>query len=303
MIGLLRRRLPLVAKRRIALRRLALRRSTAPWRMLPGFLLVGGQRCGTSSLYKHLCQHPAVARPLRKEIEYFSTSYFQGPDWYRAHFPLAARRRLARAGGGDLTTFEATPDYLLHPLAAERAAAMRPEARIVAVLRDPVARAHSHHRHMVRLGLEDLSFERAVDAEAARCEGEVERLLADPRYKAHSLRRHSYLARGRYAEHLEPWLARYPPERVLILRSEDLFAEPGRIFRQLLDFLGLAPFEPREFRNWSYGDGAATTPPELEPALERRLRARFSEPNRRLRELTGRDFGWPGEVGAAAEGA
>src|SRR5215467_14323140 len=76
-------------------------RVTSRARMVPAFLIVGGQRCGTSSMSRALSQHPAVFKAvLHKEVHYFDTGYGHGPGWYRGHFPLRARARLtARAAG------------------------------------------------------------------------------------------------------------------------------------------------------------------------------------------------------------
>ena len=295
----LRSRLTFRQRRRIALARVALRRPTAGLRLLPDFLVIGAQRCGTSSLFKYLVQHPRVGRPLRKEVEYFTVRFDRGPAWYRAHFPLRARRAVARLAGRDLRTFEATPDYLFFPGAAARAAELLPEARLVALVRDPVERAWSHYRHVVRLGREPLGFDEAIEAEPERLAGEVERALADPAYPARSLRLHSYAARGRYAEHLAPWIERYGRQRLLVVRAEDLFADPEATYREILRFLGLPAAMPREFRNFSYpaptaGGGAAraaagSRAPEPTAA---RLRAHFAPHNRRLEDLLGRELGW-----------
>src|SRR5918996_2928020 len=86
---------PLEVRRAAVKARLRSRRTTARWRQLPDVLIIGAQRSGTSSLYKWLRRHPNVVASLRKEIEYFSTDFAQGENWYRAHFPLALRRRAA----------------------------------------------------------------------------------------------------------------------------------------------------------------------------------------------------------------
>ena len=101
----------------------------------------------------------------RKEVSYFTRHFGRGEAWYRTHFPtrarVAVRRRRLHA---QVRSFEATPDYLFHPLAAARAAQLVPDAKLIALLRDPVERAYSHYRHMVRLGFEDLSFDEAIRA-------------------------------------------------------------------------------------------------------------------------------------------
>ncbi|MDQ3973499.1 MAG: sulfotransferase, partial [Actinomycetota bacterium] len=201
--------------------------------------------------------------------------------WYRTHFPL-------RAGRHGRVTFEATPHYLFHPLAPARAARLLPDARFVVLLRDPVERAISHYELQTRTGVERLDFAAAIAAEPARLAGEVERLRADPAYPAAALHHYSYLARGRYAEQLAAWLRHFPPERLHVVRSEDLFAEPAATYRGILSFLGLSEWLPARFPNYS-----DTPAPRPDRRAERALLAGvFSDANARLAELVGRDFGW-----------
>ena len=143
--------------------------------MLPGFLLVGGQRCGTTSLFEALAQHPSVRRPQgRKGIHYFDVSYHRGMAWYRGHFPLAIR------SAPKAITGESSPYYLFHPLAAERIARDLPEVKLVVALRDPVERAYSAHAHEFARDYETEPFERAIEMEAERLRGEAQRLSSDP---------------------------------------------------------------------------------------------------------------------------
>lgn len=280
------------ARRRILELRTALRSPTSRLRILPDFLVIGAQRAGTSSLYKYLGRHPCVAPSLRKEVQYLSARHGRGVDWYRIHFPLAARRRLWEGVlGRPLLSFEATPDYLFHPLTPRRAADLLPEARLIVLLRDPVDRAYSHYRHNVRLGFEDLSFEAALAAEPHRLAGEMERLMADPTYPAKSLLRYSYFARGRYAEQLERWYEAYPPERLHVISSEDFYRRTPEVFREVLAFLELPEWSPGGFRNYSY---LKTPPPQQGPDPEVRLRLQqlYSSDTRRLRDLLGRELSW-----------
>lgn len=279
---------PLDARVRIVRTRLSARVPTARWRGLPDVLIIGGMRCGTSSLYKYLGYHPGVAPSLRKEVEYFTKYHDRGTDWYRAHFPLDARRQLhRRLRGRPLVAFEASPDYLLHPRAAERAAAVVPDARLIVMVRDPVERAFSHWQHMVRHGLEDLSFEDAVAAEEERLTPELTRMADDPGYVSDVLHRHSYLTRSRYAEQLERWRRWFPDDRFLVVSSDGMYADVAGTYGRILDFIDVPRWEPTTFENYSYlGNSYGRATSTLDPATRERLTAELADDQTHLARIT-----------------
>ncbi len=272
---------------------LVLRNIIDPDRHLPDFLIIGGQRCGTSSLYKYLEDHPLIVPSLRKEIRYLSRHFAKGESWYRSHFASKWHRAwLTQRHGREPLTFEATPAYLIHPLAPVRANQLLPCARIVAILRNPIDRAYSHYNHSVRHGWEDLSFEEALEREPARLGGHAERLAADPSYHSVAYLRYSYATRGHYAQHLEPWLAAFGSDRLLVLRSEDLFERPVETYHHLLTFLGLPLWTPETLSNHSYGGSPRPERAEIPFGVREALGASFAPHNGRLGEIFGRDFGW-----------
>jgi hypothetical protein len=256
------------------------RLATAGARRLPDFLVIGAQRAGSTSLFAQLCEHPGVAAPSHKEIHYFDNQSVRGLRWYRSHFPPAAAAR------GRITG-EASPYYLFHPAAPARVAEALPDVRLIALLRDPVARAHSHHQLSVRDGHEPLGFEEALRAEPERLAGEDARLRTDRAYRSHAHRHQSYAARGLYAEQLRRWHEHVSPERLLVVLSEELFADPARTTAGVLGFLGLdaADLPPLPVRN-------QRAYPPMSDAARAFLEARFEAPNRELADLLGRDLGW-----------
>ncbi len=199
--------------------------------MEPGFLIVGAQRSGTTSLFRALALHPQVRSPLfHKGVHYFDVQYTQGRSWYLGHFPL---RRPGRAPGEDsrVITGEASPYYIHHPAAPARIRADLPDVRLVVLLRDPVERAYSAYQHEVARGFEHEEFERALDLEPRRLAGETERLLANPGYRSLSHQHHAYVDRSRYARQVRRLFELFGEDRVLVLDSEDFFADPGAAIR------------------------------------------------------------------------
>lgn len=253
-------------------------RVSARIRPLPDFLIVGAQRAGTTALYEYLRRHPAITGPAWKEVNFFDVHYRRGEAWYRGHFPIGSRTRLVG---------EASPSYLFHPLTPARVAALLPDVRLIALLRDPVDRAHSHYHHERELGREPLSFEDALEREEERMRGELERMLADSAYFSHAWWNHTYLSRGRYAEQLERWLAVFPREQVLVLSSEQLFDRPGEAYTRILEFLGATPHDLGSYPHVFGRDYS-----EMRPETRRRLAHYYEESNRKLSELLGQELGW-----------
>ena len=187
----------------------------------PQLFVVGAPRAGTSSLWDYLDQHPEIFMSRLKEPHYFGD--FK-PDFLPSVRDEASYLRLfAGAADGQLLG-EASPTYLADPVVPAAIAGVSPEARIVAVLREPVARAHSDYWHKVRYGKETRPFLDAVRAQ-----------LADRRCRAPSP---TYLGSGLYAEPLERYLDLFG-DRVLVLFLDELAADTRAVVRRTLEFAGV----------------------------------------------------------------
>lgn len=256
--------------------------STANIRMLPDFIIIGAQRCGTTSLYKYLCQHPEIHPSYPKEIHYFSNYYRKGINWYRSHFPLKRSiPKINRDGTGKYITGEATPYYLFHPLAPLRASITIPHAKIIVLLRDPIERAYSHFYHEVNMGVETLNFENAIREEESRLNNEFAKLVKDENYRSFNYQHFSYLNRGKYADQIQRWMQHFPSDSILILKSNDLNSDPIQSFHKVTEFLGL-----RYWENISFNKYHISTYPPMEEKTKNKLKAYFQVHNQKLYELT-----------------
>jgi hypothetical protein len=230
-------------------------------------VIIGAQRSGTTVLYRYLLQHPHVRPAVRKEVQFLTLYWDRGLPWYRRHFPVLANPASR--------TFEASPYYLFHHDAPVRAAAALPDARFIAVLREPVSRAQSHYRHNRANGLEPSTFEQAVEAEEARLGGDR---------SGRSRRLYSYVSRGLYAEQIRRWRT-FVGDRLLVLLTDDVRLEPQRTLDRVFAFVGLEP--------WPLAAPSTVSSETGEPmpeGLRRRLQERFAGPNRELSALLDRDL-------------
>lgn len=260
---------------------------TSNKRAIPDFVVIGGQKCGTTSLYRYIKTHPNFVSPYKKGGTYFDANYSKGPAWYRAHFPLQSVMSEHRRSGANYITGEVATSYIHHPLAAERMQALQPDVKIIAVLRNPVDRAYSHYQHMVRTGRETLSFAEALEKEAERVEKSLERAMAGDDNALRMFRDYSYKSRGRYAEQLQRWFSLFDRKQFLILKSEDFFEKPAWVCNALYQFLGLPDWEQSHYENANPGRYSSA-----DAGVLRELAGYFRPYNKSLYEMIGMDFGW-----------
>ena len=287
---------------------------------LPNLIVIGAQKCGTSSLHYYLGLHPRVQMSAPKELWFFvdpedvdaepylreprervliggRRNWARGLDWYRGHFdPRAAVR-------GESTPGYASPWF---PGVAERMRGAVPDARLIFLARDPIERMVSHYVQLRKMGREWRPIDRALGGPES-----------------------VYLGRSRYARSLRPFLESYPAERILFLRQEELRSDRRRVVGETFAFLGLEDFwDPRMERErhpseakgrrhelliriqesplsrplyrlpqevkWGVEKLAyRRTPeprPELSPELERELRERLAPDIAELEGITGWDL-------------
>lgn len=198
----------------------------------PNVIVIGAQKCGTSALHYYLGLHPEVQMSSPKELRYFisdqdfepepfvdgpaelelvrtSHNWSRGADWYQGHFRSEAPVR------GEATPGYASPWF---PGVAERMAAMVPDAKLIFLVRDPVERIVSHYVQLREMGREPRTLAQA---------------LARPR--------NPYVGRSSYATLLRPFQERYPRERILLLRQEDLLLRRRETVQKVFGFLGVDP--------------------------------------------------------------
>jgi Sulfotransferase family len=154
---------------------------------------------------------------LPREVHFFDRHLQRGIDWYRGLF----------TGAEGAAVGESTPEYMYDERVPPVMARIVPQARLIAILRDPVDRAYSHYWHNRTRGHEPLTFPEALEAEPARLSE------ADPIVAA----RFAYVDRGRYLLQLERLAHHYPLESMRVVLFEDLRDQRLRTVRSLYQFL------------------------------------------------------------------
>ena len=173
-------------------------------------MCIGAQRAGTTWLHNLLASHPRVYVPTRrKEIHYYDWYYHRGLNWYRSFFPHQNQAQKYAALG------EVTPDYLYESEAPKRIAETNPEIKLIVMLRNPIDRAFSHYRLLVRDYNCTTSFRDII-----RENGDV-------------------VQRGFYSRYLKPFRQVFGPGRILPLIFEKVLGDFSSSRRSLATFLGV----------------------------------------------------------------
>ena len=231
-------------------------------------MIIGKLKCGTTSLYRYLTEHPCILPALVKETHFFDVHYERGLEWYRAQFPPIGDRP-------KLITGEASATYIDSTLAAARIHERLPATRFIVLMRDPVQRTISHYYMNVRIGLETAPIEEAT--------------LAGLGPDRDASRPNIYVQCSMYYQSLKAWLALFPREQFLFVASEELFARPAEVTNRVYAFLGQEPF----FSD-GYGIENEGRYPPADPALQRKLREYFAPHNAALERFLGARFDWDG---------
>ncbi|MEM9168828.1 MAG: sulfotransferase domain-containing protein [Pseudomonadota bacterium] len=260
-------------------------------RIRPSFICIGAGKAGTTSLFFWLVQHPDIVEPMKKEINFFYRHWDRGLDFYLAHFP-----KRAEVGAGAISG-DVSPGYLANEVTPQRLAQTFPDAKLIALFRNPVARTISHHHHDVREGrcaarpLVDALIAEGLMIAPERTNALLEALgrgpePAVPVQKGEAWPPH-HMRNSLYADHLERWMEHFPREQFLLLKSEDLFADPKSVYEETLDFIGAEPYDVGPVQAFNVGKYK-----ESDARVIDYLKDVFEEPNERLGRLAGREFDW-----------
>jgi hypothetical protein len=267
---------------------------------LPNLIIIGAMKCGTSSMHNYLDAHPEISMSRQKELNFFSFDrhWQRGEDWYGGHFSSAAAIR-----------GESSPSYSKFPKVPnvpERMRTVIPSARFIYLVRDPVARIVSHHKHRLEVGKEKRSLNEAL----SEFEG------------------NQYVDCSRYYMQLQQYLCHFSRSQILVVGAEEMKENRHETLRDVFRFLNvdesvrsprqdaiyhaskphglvrrtaersrlgrrIRPYVPHSIVHWAATHGPKereVVPPSLDRGLREALCDYLREDVERLRTQVGRDF-------------
>ena len=287
----------------------------------PNFFILGAAKCGTTSLYHGLFDHPMITLSVPKEPSFFEVEYDLGMEYYW--------QKYFSHWSGEKAIGDARAAHLLLPYVAERIRESVPNARFIVIVRNPIDRLRSHWWMRLCSGLESLSLEDAIRSNLEAIESgrtfftdEGIRLWQTRVEKPEEFRP-VYLEFGHYAEQLEGYYRLFDRDQVLLLFFEDLIANSAQLFREIYEFLDVDPnvsppadvhynaalskatymlqrldrklgvprFITPSVREWMKSTSSRGKKPQhISPAAREILREYYVPHNRALEVLTGRDL-------------
>lgn len=180
---------------------------------LPNFLVIGAQKSATTSLHYYLAGHPEISMSLEKELDFFieERNWYKGINWYQSQFQGRAK-----------VYGESSPNYTNYPQwkgVPEKIYALKPDMKLIYILREPLERIISHYVHNYDQGRENLYFSQA---------------LSKNNYQ------NEYIYRSSYHLQLQEYLKYFSPANILIITTEKLSNYPIETLGKICDFLGVS---------------------------------------------------------------
>ena len=262
---------------------------TAPLHVLPDFYIIGTQKGGTSSLYDYLITHPSIEPCYTKEPSYFDRYFERGLHWYKVSFPFKIHKFIKiNFFKKNFLTGEASVRYLDHPFAPQRIKEITPNAKFIILLRNPISRSFSQYSRVKGNNRENLSFKEAFLNESKRTKDDFKKIYTNSLYYADSYFTYSYFERGIYVDKIKRWMEVFPKEQFLIIQSEEFLRNTSKTYNDVLKFLGLPNWEPKEFvlyKKRPYKE-------KISSNLRNELVNYFKPHNQRLYDFLGKSFDW-----------
>ena len=256
-------------------------------RVIPDFLVIGAKRCGTTSLYQHLSEHPCISRSPRDNIGFFNENYHLGINWYKSLFPTVFYKKKMESKNKQCLFFDVTSTYMEEELTAKNVYEVNPNQKIIVILRNPVDRAYSHYHVNVKEKSEKRSFEDAIFEEMNRIKSERIIQNKNKNLRVFTPNNIHYLKKGFYALQLKSWFKIFPREQILVLSTEEFQEDQNLIYKKIFDFLNIPNMKIKSTEKMEKGNYIP-----MKHDTRNLLLDYFRQCNHELFELINSEFDW-----------
>ncbi|WP_305908383.1 sulfotransferase [Methylomarinum sp. Ch1-1] len=267
-----------------------------PWRVslkvrsilgvIPDFFIMGFPKCGTTSLYNYLIQHPEVMKADGKEQWYFSTFPIEPIEYYKFRYPFRIDKFIHKTiKNRQLLLGDGTPDYIFREKSIKLIKSTAPNAKIIILVRNPIKRSYSYYKHEKRACRINQKFEQLVQYEYNMFKKKG--ILLHENLYSHPQLKDTFLLGSIYSEYLEILLKYFDINQILLIDSETLFNEPKTTYKEALHFLELEDYDNIEFKAFNSGNYNIKSIP-----CNDFLKSFYTPYNKKLKEMFSKEFSW-----------
>ena len=253
---------------------------TGPNRVLPDFLIIGAKRCGTTSLFTNLPEHPSITSSHHDNMGFFNDNFHLGVNWYRSFFTTKSHKRKIEKKIGECLSFDTTTTYMENRTTAENVKKIKSDMKIIVMLRNPIDRAYSQFNRTKKDNVEVGKFEDIIKEE-------INELVNEKNSFKIARNKSNYIKKGIYYEQLKPWFELFPRENIGIFPTEEFKIDSKKIYNEIFDFLNLPLFTIKNNRIMEKGDYSP-----MKKELRDYLSDFYKEHNEKLFKLIGKEFEW-----------
>jgi len=257
---------------------------TATIRTLPDFIVIGAKRCGTTSIYQYLENHPCIKKSSHDHIGFFDDNFSLGELFYRSFFPTLYEKRRIETKHGKCLTYDVTSTYIQSSKSAQNIFSMIPNVKLIAILRNPIDRAYSEYNLNAKSDNNIKSFEYYVENELKEIKKEDQ--MFENKYTFDKQKK-NYLRRGFYFEQLKPWFDLFSGENLLVISTEDLGSNSNEIFHKIFRFLEIPDYKIDNKKRYEKGQYS-----KLDDKLREKLIEFYKPMNEKLFNLIGERYNW-----------
>ena len=254
---------------------------TSSSRVLPDFLIIGAKRCGTTTLYENLSEHPCIEKSAHDNIGFFNDNFLLGINWYKSHFPTMQKKKEIKKKYGKFVTYDVTTSYMRRNDTAIKIKETIPDVKIIAILRNPVDRAYSEYNTNSKNESSNETFENLVLQEINtyhKIKDQDTEIL---------IKKLKLIGKGLYEIQLKKWFEIFSRDSILILSTEEFAIEPNSLYSKIFRFLELPEYKIKNTQKFNKNTYSIMSDKTRQILLDF-----YSSENKKLFNLIGQEFDW-----------
>ena len=208
---------------------------TSPFRTIPNFIVIGVKRCGTTTLYEQLSEHPCIEKSSHDNLGFFNNNFELGINWYKSHFVTNLRKREIERKYGQFATYDVTSSYIQKKKTAENIFKTLPNVKLIIILRNPTDRAYSEYNQNIIDENESREFIDLIKQEIKEIQN-----MENIEFSSDKI---NLVKKGMYEKQISPWLEIFDRKQILFITTEEFGEKTTETYDKIFRFLELPEYK------------------------------------------------------------